>query len=91
MPFVDQKGRPYTRSNVDVLNPNQMGVYGIYNATQWIYIGSGDIRELLLGHLNGDMPCIDKAQPTGWVGEISNTAAVRARELILEFKPLCNR
>ena len=55
-----------------------------------IYVGKGDIRERLLAHLNGDNPCILRSGATHWVGEVTNYADARERELIKELTPSCN-
>lgn len=93
MPFVSQNPRAFTKQNVEALNPNQYGVYGIYRQSQWIYIGKGDIRTRLLNHLGGDNPCILRAGPTHWVDELHVEPAMSAREkqLILECNPSCNQ
>lgn len=54
MPFPQQNPLAFTRANIENLNPNQLGCYGLYIQGEWIYIGRGDIRQRLLDHLNGD-------------------------------------
>jgi len=92
MPFVEQDPRLYTREGILALDPGQTGVYGIFNATTWIYVGKAeDLRERLLEHLNGDNPCITRYSPTKFVGEkvqLSNLDA-REKELIRELSPVC--
>jgi hypothetical protein len=56
MPFVQQTPRIFNRENVEALNPNQLGVYGLFKQGKWIHVGKGDIRQRLLAHLNGDNP-----------------------------------
>ena len=70
MPFVQQPPRLLTRRNIEAINPNQFGVYGIFKQNCWIYVGKGDIRKRLLDHLNGDNPVILSASPTHWVDEV---------------------
>ena len=91
MPFPQQDPRPFTRAGIEALNPNQLGVYGIFKQGQWIYIGKGDIRERLLDHLNGDNPCITRYVPTHFVAEITTNMDERERQLIMEFQPACNQ
>lgn len=93
MPFVQQTPRAFTKQNVEALNPNQSGVYGIYNQSRWIYVGKGDIRTRLLNHLNGDNHSILRAVPTHWVDELQVDPAMSTREkqLILECNPSCNQ
>ena len=91
MPFPDER-RPYTRENILTLNSNQNGVYGIFKDTTAIYIGSGDIRERLLAHINGDNPCITQNNPNLWIGIIvTGDPTRREGELIQEYRPICNR
>ncbi len=91
MPFPNQTPRAFTRANIEALNPNQMGCYGLYNANGWIYIGKGDIRQRLLAHLNGDNLCIVLSAPSHWVDVVTNNYDLEEKKLILEFKPSCNQ
>jgi hypothetical protein len=52
MAFPSQNPRPFTRASIEALNPNQIGVYGIYHQYKWVYVGKGDIRTRLLAHMN---------------------------------------
>jgi len=90
MPFGNNVIRPFTREAVEVLNPRQLGVYGLFRQDQWIYIGSGGIRARLLTHLNGANPCIARGGATLWVAEVTPRYLTRERELIVELNPLCN-
>jgi len=93
MPFVQQTSRAFNRYNVESLNPNQYGVYGLFKQGAWVYIGRGDIRQRLLSHLNGDNPCILQYKPTHWVDEVYNdelSAERREKQLIVELNPICN-
>jgi len=93
MPFILQTPRLFTRLNVENLNQNQFGVYGIFKQNQWIYVGKGDIRQRLLDHLNQDIPCIINHGPTYWVDEVlpESQMSVREKQLIIELNPLCNQ
>ena len=91
MPFVEQTPRAFTRVDVLALSPAQHGVYGLFKANQWIYVGKGDIRQRLLDHLNGDNSCIIRNSPTHWVGEVTTNADSREKDLIVELDPLCNQ
>lgn len=92
MPFPEQIPRLFSRSNVEALNPNQVGVYGLLRGLAWIYVGKGDIRQRLLDHLNGDNPCITKHGPAHWVeAVILGDPSAREKALILELDPICNR
>ncbi len=93
MAFPNQTPRVFNEFNVKAINPNQLGVYGIFRDGQWIYVGQGDIRARLLAHLNGDNSRILAAGPTHWVDEVcmEQLIDVREKQLILELAPLCNQ
>ena len=93
MPFPQQESRPYTREGIEWLGPNQNGVYGIFNATTWVYIGRGDLRNRLLAHFNGTggVPCIPRNNPTHYVTEVTSDDILREKQLIAEFNPICNQ
>jgi len=88
---INHPGKRFARTDIESLNLNQTGVYVIYNSQEWIYVGRGDIRERLLAHLNGDIPCILKNSPTGWKAEVTGDSARREKELIVELQPKCNQ
>ena len=94
MPFPDMNNpRPYTKADIERLNPDQNGVYGIFNAQGWIYVGRGDIRDRMLRHVGGDNPCINRHSPTHWVNEVTRSDAameLREKTLIIELDPACN-
>jgi len=94
MPFsqsILQNIKPYTHQAVAQLNPNQLGVYDICNANEWIYIGKGNLRDRLLEHLNGDIPCINQHKPTGWVACVTADYDSLEKALIVEYQPKCNQ
>jgi hypothetical protein len=91
MPFVQQTPRLFTKQGIEALNMNQIGVYGIFKANSWIYVGKGDIRKRLLEHLNGDNPCITRNFPTHYVTEVTSDSDNREKQLIVELKPACNK
>jgi len=91
MPFPQQEPRLYTRADVEALSPGQLGVYGLYRAGLWVYVGNGDIRQRLLDHLNGDNPCISASGPTHWVSAVTSAYDQLERQLILELSPVCNQ
>jgi hypothetical protein len=93
MPFTQQVARLFTRENIEAINPDQYGVYGLFKEGSWVYIGKGDIRNRLLGHFNGDNPYIVQAVPTHWVDEvcIDPVMSLREKQLIIECKPMCNQ
>jgi hypothetical protein len=84
--------RPYTIENILILNPNQKGVYGIFRDATAIYIGSGDIKERMLAHINGDNPLITQNTPNLWTaGVVLGDPTEREGELIQEYRPTANR
>ncbi len=91
MPFPQQETRGFAKAGIEWLAPNQIGVYGIFRADAWIYVGRGDLRARLLDHFGGDNPDITKENPTGYVTELTNNAEVREKQLILELKPIANK
>jgi hypothetical protein len=93
MPFPQQESRPFTREGIEWLKPNQNGVYGIFNSRTWIYIGRGDLRDRLLAHFSGTGggPCILRNNPTHYVSEVTSNDALREKQLIIEFNPVCNQ
>ena len=91
MPFPNQTPREFTKAGIEVLNPNQNGVYGIYRADAWVYVGRGDIRTRLLAHLNGDNPRITREKPTHYVTEVTASDEAREKTLIVELNPIANR
>lgn len=93
MPFL-HGARAFTRQDIESLNPNEIGVYGIYNQYEWIYVGKGNLRARLLAHLNGDNPCITRRHPTNWTGEVfqsQDQLDLREQALIVELNPTCNQ
>lgn len=94
MPFDQLFPRSFTASSVRRNAPALSGVYGISNATEWIYIGETDnIQEALLEHLRDQETSIRKLHPTGFVYEICERARRSGRQdrLILEYGPAKNR
>ena len=91
MPFEHEK-KPYTRESILRLNPDQNGVYGIFRGDRAVYIGSGDIRERMLAHIDGDNSCITQNTPTQWTAFlVSGDPTSREGALIREYNPICNQ
>jgi excinuclease UvrABC nuclease subunit len=96
MPFSSSAWFPFTENGIATYAPRGSGVYGIFNSTQWIYVGeSKDMEARLYAHLRGESdqsPCILRRQPTGYVFETcdSATRSVRESALIRELAPSCN-
>ena len=89
MPFTTVP-KPYTLREIESFDPNQIGVYGLYCGGLWIYVGRGNIRVRLLGHLNGDNHCITRSQPTHWVAEVTTDMVARKKKLQRELRPVCS-
>lgn len=90
--FIKQEPRKFCRADILNLNEGQIGVYGIFNAQRWIYIGKGDIRTRMLAHLNGDNPSITAYGPTHFVGEVTaSDPSIREKQLIVFYNPVCNK
>jgi hypothetical protein len=83
--------KPFTQAQVEAINPSHSGVYGLLRADAWIYIGRGNIRERLLGHLHGDHEGITQERPTHWAAEVTPNQVNRERELVIELYPICNQ
>jgi hypothetical protein len=82
--------RLFKRHEVESLNPNHNGVYGLLRSDAWVYIGRGNIREGLLTHFTAD-EAVALERPTHWTAEVTPNPAARADELIEELYPICNR
>ena len=92
MPFNNADWHPYTISHLHLLDPGQNGVYGIFSDNEPVYVGSGDIRERMIAHLNGDNDCITSNTPNQWLGElVPGDPKAREGELIQELRPRCNQ
>jgi len=92
MPFIRQIPRAFTQDEIESLNPNQSGIYGLFKPGTWIYVGKGDIKQRLLAHFNGDNPCITRLKPTHWVAEVINgDPSIREKQLTSELPLACNK
>ena len=92
MLFSTANERPFTAEAVQLYAPAASGVYAIYNAQEWIFIGeSADIRKQLLRHL-GESGCIQERVPRGFTFELcgAEERLKRQQELILQLRPACN-
>jgi len=91
MPFLHQLPREYSREVIEELPRGQVGVYVLFKQAIWIYVGKGDIRECLLGHLMGDNPCITQFSPTSWMAEVTGgDPTERYLQLMKELEPACS-
>ncbi len=90
MPF-NKPLRPYTMLDVTKVSAGQVGVYGLFSRGTCVYVGVGDIREKIVGHLTGDSTVIARASPDQWTAEITPNHTARLKALVAELKPACNR
>jgi len=94
MPFDQRIPRPFLTMAVRTYAPSTSGVYGISNASEWVYIGETDnIQAALLDHLRQSDTVPMKRLPTGFVFEICDPAVRSSRQdrLVSEYEPFCNR
>jgi excinuclease UvrABC nuclease subunit len=97
MPFNATAKNAFSAAGIVASAPRASGVYGIFNASEWIYVGeAGDMEARLLDHVNGNSDQsarIWRRNPTGFLCEPSpaQTRVLRERALILELDPTCNR
>ncbi|MEO8127653.1 MAG: GIY-YIG nuclease family protein [Bryobacteraceae bacterium] len=94
MPFANVSARVFKALSIQRDAPASSGVYGLSNASGWIYIGESDnIQARLLEHLQGSDPTMHGTKPTGFSFELchSYNREARVRKLISELHPICNR
>jgi len=78
--------------DIERINEEWNGVYGLFRYNFPVYIGTGNIRGRLIAHLNGDNPCITKHAPDLWTAEVfEHDPEPREVELLREYNPVCNR
>ncbi len=92
----NQPGFNFNDVSIRANAPALSGVYALYRADAWVYIGeSQNIQNRLLEHLNGvgDNLIILAARPTGFCFELHSalTRVARQDALIAQFHPLANR
>jgi excinuclease UvrABC nuclease subunit len=97
MSLSEQDPRWFSEAGISSIKAGQTGVYGIYNSSEWIYIGQAeDLRDRLLEHVRGksdQSSCMLKHNPTSWVGQIVDKSQLDSLEssLIAEYSPACNK
>ena len=73
MPFPSENSFAFTPVSVRAHAPVASGIYGIFNGSQWIYVGGGeDIQGALLAHLRDTEVCIRRFNPTGFSFELDS-------------------
>jgi hypothetical protein len=93
VPFVPFYPRKFSLASISAYAPNSPGVYGLSNASRWIFIGEADnIRAALLEHLQRPNPAVGALGPTGFIFEVCPppARAMRWRRLVREYSPACN-
>ena len=90
MAFERQTPREFTREAVLEFESGISGVYGLLYDGTCVFVGKGDIRSCLMGHLHGDNVCLNVAWPSHWVYEATEKADHRWKELLLALEPGCN-
>jgi hypothetical protein len=94
MPFEHAAGHRFSPAAVRKNAPGVSGVYGISNASEWIFVGETDnIQASLLAHLLEVDTFLMRRGPTGFTYEACPAGVRIARQnwLILEYEPVCNR
>ena len=89
MRFPPQTPMPLDRATVEMIDEGQRGCYGLLEGKEIVFIGSGDIRERLLAHLNGEG--LGERRPTHWIGVVTPRCEAVVAELLAEYSPPGNR
>jgi hypothetical protein len=93
MPFPGFRRYSFSQTSIQQNAPAQPGVYGISNASEWIFVGwSDDVRSALLQHLTVTGSFVLSRVPTGFTFEPCDSArCINRRDvLISELRPFCN-
>ncbi len=95
MPFENRHGnRSFTVISIGNNAPAASGVYGLSNASQWLYVGETyNIQAELLKHLQRPAPFLREHYPSGFTYELSSAESriERRKQLVSEFDPIGNR
>ena len=77
--------------------PTASGIYVLFSTPgfTWevIYVGASDnIQQSLLGHIEGDIPCIVERQPTSFLFELADPGnrLIRRDSVIGDYGSTCN-
>lgn len=82
---------PFTRERIERLNPDQIGVYGIFRDNTCIYVGRGDIRTELMRYVRGENPRITDESPTHYRALVTSGDERIERLLITWYQPIANQ
>jgi predicted GIY-YIG superfamily endonuclease len=80
--------------SIDNNVPAASGVYGLSNASQWIYVGeTADIHAELSKHLRHPNTFLRGHSPSGFTYELSSEKhrVQRRNQLVIELEPIGNR
>jgi hypothetical protein len=94
VPFENHGNRSFTWSSIGKNAPMGSGVYGLSNASQWIYIGeTANIQAMLLQHLQTPQALLREHIPSGFTFELSPAEhrVERQHQLVTELEPVGNR
>ena len=94
VPFANHGNRSFTMISVDKNVPAASGVYGLSNASQWIYVGeSANIHAELFRHLQHPNTFLKGNSPSGFTYELSSEQhrVARRNQLVFELDPIGNR
>ena len=91
MSFTPHYSGSWAESSIRSIPDGKVGVYAVHNATVTIYVGMGDLKSRLQGHLSGDDECLASHRPTGWIAEVTDTPDKRRRTLVAQFTLPCNQ
>jgi len=83
----------FTYQGVQEKAPKASGIYTIYTAKRWVYVGeSEDIQQSLFQHLNEPSACIGEFVPLSFSFETAPAAerVSRQQALVAELEPACN-
>ena len=91
MPWRTQNGYPLSPASVQAHAPVKEGVYGIRSGKTWVYLGqSEDLRRRLMEHLQDLSHPMHRYPKLEFSYETTPTAGDRLRQLLMEFRPVCN-
>ena len=91
MPWHTKTAYALTSLNLQAHAPVKQGVYGIRSGDKWVYFGqTEDIRRRLMEHLSDRSHCMYRYPNLEFVCEVTPIAEDRLRQLLREFRPLCN-
>jgi hypothetical protein len=94
VPFEGYGGFAFSPVSVQRNAPPLPGVYGLSNASEWIYVGaSGNIQSALMAHLQETGTKLKSLSPKGFTFEICDAGqhAARQSRLVGELAPACNQ